>query len=457
MEKITQINDLVNSIVWGPYMIALLVGTGIFLSIRLGFPQVVNFGSIMKNTVGRMFKKSSGADGDITSGQAGLTAIAAVVGTGNIAGVATAIAIGGPGAVFWMWVSAFFGMASKFSEIALGIKYREKKEDGSIAGGAMYYLDKGLHNKFLSYFFSVMVIITYFIMGAVVDTNSIALSVQEQWGIQPVITGVILAAFTGVVILGGIKRMGQVCEYLTPFMGGLYIIAGVMILLLNISQVPAAIKLIFVSAFKPAAATGGFAGAAIGQVVKMGFARGLFSNEAGMGSSPIIHSSAQVNHPVEQAIWGVAEVFIDTIIICTITAVAIVVSGEWTTGVSGVALTMRAFNKTLPGNIGSYIVLGSALLFGYSCLISVNYYCERAGEYLFGPKCIKPMRILWVIFIVIGSMGGLEFVWALADTANGLMAIPNLIGLLFLSGTVVNLKKDYFSRSKKETLTSEEV
>lgn len=450
MVKITQINDMLNSIVWGPYMVALLVGTGIFLSIRLGFVQVVDFKIIMKNTIGRMFKKSRGVDGDITSGQAGLTAIAAVVGTGNIAGVATAIAIGGPGAVFWMWISAFFGMATKFSEIALGIKYREKKEDGSIAGGAMYYLDKGLHNKFLSYFFCVMVIITYFIMGAIVDTNSIALSIQEQWGIKPVITGIVLATLTGIVILGGIKRMGQVCEILTPFMGGLFIIAGLSVLVLNFSEVPGAFKLIFTSAFKPIAATGGFAGAAVGQIIKMGCARGLFSNEAGMGSSPIIHSSAQVNHPIEQAIWGVSEVFIDTIIICTITAITIVISGEWTTGVSGVALTMRAFNKVLPGNVGSYIVLGSAVLFGYSCLISVNYYCERAGEYLFGPKCIKPIRILWILFIVIGSMGGLEFVWALADTANGLMAIPNLIGLIFLSKTVVDLKKEYFDENKAE-------
>ncbi len=449
MDKVVQINDWLNGLVWGPYMIALLVGTGIFLTVRLGFLQVFNFGFIMKNTVGKMFKKPEGVEGDITSGQAGLSAIAAVVGTGNIAGVATAIAIGGPGAVFWMWVSAFFGMATKFSEIALGIKYREKMKDGSVAGGAMYYLDKGMNNKFLSYFFCVMVIITYFIMGAVVDTNSVALSVQEQWGIKPIITGVVLAAATGVVILGGVKRMGRVCEYLAPFMGGIYIITGVLVLVLNIGGVPRAFQLIFSSAFRPIAATGGFAGAALGQIIKMGFARGLFSNEAGMGSSPIIHSSAQVNHPVEQAIWGVAEVFIDTVIICTITAITIIVSGEWTTGVSGVALTMRAFKATLPGNIGSYVVLGSALLFGYSCLITVNYYCERAGEYLFGPKCIMPMRYLWIIFIVIGSVGGLEFVWSLADTANGLMAIPNLIGLIFLSSTVVNLKKEFLDDKKK--------
>ena len=450
MEKIIEINSFINGIVWGPYMLAFLVGTGIFLTFRLGFTQVVDFKFIMKNTVGKMFGKSNtGADGDITSSQAGLSAIAAVVGTGNIAGVATAIAIGGPGAIFWMWLSAFFGMASKFSEITLGIKYREKMKDGSVAGGAMYYLDKGLHSKFLSYFFSIMVIIAYFIMGAVVDTNSVALSVQEQWGIQPIITGIVLAAATGVVILGGIKRMGRVCEYLSPFMGGLYIIAGLAVILLNINKVPGAFALIFSSAFKPIAATGGFVGATFGQMVKMGIARGLFSNEAGMGSSPILHSSAQVNHPIEQSIWGVAEVFIDTMLICTMTALPIVISGEWTTGVSGVALTMRAFNATLPGNIGSYIVLGSVLLFGYSCLITVNFYCERAGEYLFGQGVIKPIRYLWILFIVIGSIGGLEFVWDLADTANGLMAIPNLIGLIFLSGTVVSLKKDFFSNKQK--------
>ncbi len=272
MDKVVQINDWLNGLVWGPYMIALLVGTGIFLTVRLGFLQVFNFGFIMKNTVGKMFKKPEGVEGDITSGQAGLSAIAAVVGTGNIAGVATAIAIGGPGAVFWMWVSAFFGMATKFSEIALGIKYREKMKDGSVAGGAMYYLDKGMNNKFLSYFFCVMVIITYFIMGAVVDTNSVALSVQEQWGIKPIITGVVLAAATGVVILGGVKRMGRVCEYLAPFMGGIYIITGVLVLVLNIGEVPRAFQLIFSSAFRPIAATGGFAGAALGQIIKMGFA-----------------------------------------------------------------------------------------------------------------------------------------------------------------------------------------
>ncbi|ABW18302.1 alanine/glycine:cation symporter family protein [Alkaliphilus oremlandii] len=444
MESIYKLNDILNELVWGPYMIGLILITGIILTIRLGFPQVANFKYIMKNTLGKMFYKSEEGEGDISSGQAGLTAIAAVVGTGNIAGVATAIAMGGPGAIFWMWVSAFFGMATKFSEIALGIKYRERRKDGTFSGGAMYYLDKGLNSKFLAYFFSVMVIITYFIVGAIVDTNSMVLSLNEQWGIEPLVSGIVLAILAGVVILGGIKRMGRVCEIIAPFMGGLYILTGIAILVLNITHVPVAIGTIVKSAFTPMAATGGFAGSALATTVRMGFARGMFSNEAGLGSSPIIHSSARVTHPVDQGIWGVAEVFVDTILISSITGIAIIISGEWTTGVSGPALTMRAFNSLLPGNIGSYIVMASAILFGYSCLISANFYCERAGEYMFGPRVILPIRILWVIFIVIGSVGGLEFVWALADTANGLMSIPNLIALILLSGTVLKLKTEYF-------------
>lgn len=299
-------------------------------------------------------------------------------------------------------------------------------------------------------FFSIMVISTYFIIGAIVDTNTIVLSVQEQWGIAPIITGIILAITTGIVILGGIKRIGEVCEILTPFMGGLYVLAGILILIINIKEVPSALGMIFTYAFKPIAATGGFAGATIARMMTIGTARGMFSNEAGMGSSPIIHGSARTDFPSRQGLWGVAEVFVDTMLICTVTGLAIIISGEWTTGVSGAALTMRAFSKLLPWNIGAYVVVFSAILFGYSCLISANYYCERAGEYLFGTKSIMPIRILWIIFIVIGSMGGLEFVWDLADTSNGLMAIPNLVGLILLSGVVVKEKKLFFSKVEKD-------
>jgi AGCS family alanine or glycine:cation symporter len=447
MDLVNNINDTINGLVWGPYMILLLIGTGIYLTVRLKFIQVRYFKVIMKETLGKMFHKNVEGEGEISPGQAGLTAIAAVVGTGNIAGVATAIAIGGPGAIFWMWISAFFGMATKFSEITLGIKYREKREDGSYAGGAMYYLTNGLKQKWMGIFFSVMVIITYFIIGAIVDTNTIALSVQEQWGINPLYTGIFLAVVTGIVVLGGIKRIGEVCEFLTPFMGGIYLIAGLAIVIINITEIPSAFATIFTSAFRPAAATGGFAGATVARMMTIGTARGMFSNEAGMGSSPIIHSSAITDQPSRQGLWGVAEVFVDTMLICTITGLAIIISGEWTTGVSGPALTMRAFSAALPGNFGGYIVVISAILFGYSCLISANYYCERAGEYLFGTKSIIPIRVLWLVFIVIGSVGGLEFVWALADTANGLMAIPNLIGLIFLSKMVVKEKESFFKKN----------
>lgn len=450
MDKIYSINDKLNEIVWGPYMIFLLVGVGIFLTIRLKGIQFGKFGYIVKNTIGKAFKNSEG-EGSISSAKAGLTSIAAVVGTGNIAGVATAVAIGGPGAVFWMWVSAIFGMATKFSEITLGIYFREKKEDGTYSGGAMYYIEKGIHSKLLAGFFSVMVIIAYFVVGAIVDTNSICISVHTQFGIPTIATGIAFSILTAIVILGGITRIGDVCQWLTPFMCGIYVIAGLAVIVLNIREVPSAISEIFKGAFTPAGATGGFAGTTFMIMVTKGMARGLFSNEAGLGSSTIIHSSAIVKHPVEQGIWGATEVFVDTLVVASITGLAIVISGAWKTGLDGAALTMKAFEMALPGKIGSYIVMLSAILFGYSCLISANYYCEKAAEYLFGKHSAIPIRIVWCIFIIIGSIGGLKFVWDLADTCNGLMAIPNLVALLVLSPIVVRLTKEYFQQVKNES------
>lgn len=448
-DMIYQINDAVNGIVWGPYMIFLLVGAGIYLSARMGFLQIFKFGYIWKHTIGKAFSKSDG-DGQISSAKAGLTSIAAVVGTGNIAGIATAVATGGPGAIFWMWVAAFFGMATKFAEITLGIHYREKRADGSYAGGAMYYISKGLNQKWLAGFFAVMVIVAYFIIGAVVDTNTMCLSIEEQFGVKPLYSGIALSALTAVVILGGIKRIGDVCQFLTPIMAGLYVLAGIAVIVLNLDKIPGAFAEIIGGAFTLRGAAGGAAGTGIMSIVTVGMARGLFSNEAGMGSSPIIHASAQVKHPVEQGIWGSVEVFIDTIIIASITGLSIVVSGMWDSGKSGAALTMSAFNEALPGNIGGYIVLLSAVLFGYSCLITANYYCERSADYLFGSRTVAPIRIAWCLFIIVGSVGGLEFVWSLADTANGLMAIPNLIALLLLSPVVVKLYKEYFGKVKEE-------
>ncbi len=450
MDKIYSINDKLNEIVWGPYMIFLLVGVGIFLTIRLKGIQFGKFGYIVKNTIGKAFKNSEG-EGSISSAKAGLTSIAAVVGTGNIAGVATAVAIGGPGAVFWMWVSAIFGMATKFSEITLGIYFREKKEDGTYSGGAMYYIEKGIHSKLLAGFFSVMVIIAYFVVGAIVDTNSICISVHTQFGIPTIATGIAFSILTAIVILGGITRIGDVCQWLTPFMCGIYVIAGLAVIVLNIREVPSAIGEIFKGAFTPAGATGGFAGTTFMIMVTKGMARGLFSNEAGLGSSTIIHSSAIVKHPVEQGIWGATEVFVDTLVVASITGLAIVISSAWKTGLDGAALTMKAFEMALPGKIGSYIVMLSAILFGYSCLISANYYCEKAAEYLFGKHSAIPIRIVWCIFIIIGSIGGLKFVWDLADTCNGLMAIPNLVALLVLSPIVVRLTKEYFQQVKNKS------
>lgn len=449
VDMIYEVNGKINDFVWGPYMVFLLVGAGVFLSIRLGFLQITKFGYIFKHTVGKAFQNSSG-DGTISSAKAGLTSIAAVVGTGNIAGVATAIAVGGPGAVFWMWVSAFFGMCTKYAEITLGVHYREKRPDGEYAGGAMYYLSKGLHSKFLGAFFAVMVIIAYFVVGAIVDTNSMCLSVKAYFGIPPLATGVVFSILTAVVILGGITRIGDVCQFLTPIMSLIYIAAGLGVILLNIQAVPKAFAEIFRCAFTPAGAVGGFAGTTFMTMVTKGMARGLFSNEAGLGSSPIIHASAKVDHPVEQGIWGACEVFIDTLIIATITGLAIVISGEWTSGLDGVALTMKSFETALPGTFGSFIVMISCVLFGYSCLITANYYCEKAADYLFGAKAVFPLRILWCLFIIIGALGGLRFVWDLADTCNGLMAIPNLIALIVLSPVVVRLTKEYFSKEKNE-------
>ena len=450
MDKIYSINDKLNEIVWGPYMIFLLVGVGIFLTIRLKGIQFGKFGYIVKNTIGKAFKNSEG-EGSISSAKAGLTSIAAVVGTGNIAGVATAVAIGGPGAVFWMWISAIVGMATKFSEITLGIYFREKKDDGTYSGGAMYYIEKGLHSKILAGFFAVMVIIAYFVVGAIVDTNSICISVHAQFGIPTIATGIAFSILTAIVILGGITRIGDVCQWLTPFMCGIYVIAGLAVIVLNIREVPSAIGEIFKGAFTPAGATGGFAGTTFMIMVTKGMARGLFSNEAGLGSSTIIHSSAIVKHPVEQGIWGATEVFVDTLVVASITGLSIVISGAWKTGLDGAALTMKAFEMALPGNIGSYIVMLSAILFGYSCLISANYYCEKAAEYLFGKHSAIPIRIVWCIFIIIGSIGGLKFVWDLADTCNGLMAIPNLVALLVLSPIVVRLTKEYFQQVKNKS------
>ena len=443
------VNGAINDFVWGVPCLVLLIGTGLYYTIRLGFMQFRHPGFLWKETVVKAFKKKDDenkAPGEVTSFQAAMTSVGAIVGSGNIAGVATAIVAGGPGAVFWMLVAALLGMATKFAEVTLGIKYRKVRENGTIGGGAMYYLEKGLKAKWLGVVFAVLVIPYAFVISAVVDTNTIALAVNSEFAVPTWITGLILAVVTGVIIFGGIKSIGKASAVVAPFMGIAYILAGLMVIVLHITQVPAAIGLIIREAFSFKAAAGGTVGT-IFIAMRYGVARGIFSNEAGVGSAAMVHCSAKVDHPVEQGLWGAVEVFLDTALVCMVTAVTIVLSGLYTGGgdVDGAELTMKAFELMLPGKIGSYICLGAIILFGFTCLISFYTYAERGAVYIFGERSRGIVKVIWLAMIFIGSQTTLGLAWDLADTINGLMIIPNLVGLLLLSGQVVKLKKEYFA------------
>lgn len=448
MDFIMQLNGTVNSFVWGPPMLILLVGTGVYLTIRTNFFSIFRLGYVLKNTLFKMFSKEQHGVGEITAFQAVATALAATVGTGNIAGVATAIATGGPGAVFWMWVSAVFGMTTKFGEVVLSIKYRETTADGRYVGGPMYYIQNGTGQKWLAMIFAGFGALAAFGIGNMVQSNSVAASLKETFNVPPLVTGVVLAILTALVILGGIKRIGKVTELLVPFMAAIYIVGALVIIILNGSHIPEAFGLIFANAFTPTAAVGGFAGATLAKGIQKGIARGVFSNEAGLGSAPIAHAAATTDHPVRQGLWGVFEVFVDTIVICSMTALAILVSGLWDSGATGAQLTTQAFNESIPG--GGYIVAIGIMLFAFSTILGWSYYGERCAEYLFGKKAIMPYRILWIPFVVVGSIGGLNFLWDLADTLNGLMAIPNLIGVVILSPVIISLTKEFFAKEKLE-------
>lgn len=444
-EKIVALNDFVNGIVWGVPIILLIFGTGVYFTIRLGFMQFLHPVRLVKETIVKAFQKKDDAPvgpGELTSFQAAMTSVSAIVGAGNIAGAATAIVLGGPGALVWMILAALVGMSTKFAEIALGIQYRKFQKDGTVSGGAMYYLAEGLHQKWLGILFSILVIPFAFVISAVVDTNTIALTLNERYQVPTLATGIVLAVLVGIIVFGGIKRIGHVCEIMAPFMGGAYVFAGILIILLHITDVPAAIAEIFVAAFSPKAATGGVVGS-IFVCMRYGIARGIYSNEAGLGTAAMVHCGAKVNHPGEQAVWGPVEVFLDTILVCSVTGLAIVLSGLWNTGLDGAVLTMRAFDALLPKGVGGVICLGAVLLFGFSCLISYYTYAERAAEYIFGSKIKQLIKVLWILMIIVGSQSTLGFAWDLADTFNGLMIIPNLVGILLLSNEVVKLKKEY--------------
>ena len=442
------INSFINNIVWGPPILILIVGSGLYLSIKTGFFSITKLGYILKNTFLKMFSKEQKGEGEVTAFQAVATALAATVGTGNIAGVATAIALGGPGAVFWMWFAAIVGMTTKFAEVVLAVHFREKTEDGRFVGGPMYYIEKGLGWKWMAVLFAAFGTLASFGIGNMTQSNSVALAVQGSFNIPPLATGIVLAVITGLVIVGGIKRIGAFTEKLVPFMAAIYIIGGLVILFTNIGAIPAAFALIFKEAFTGTAAVGGFVGSTMMLAIRYGVARGVFTNEAGLGSAPIAHAAATTDHPVRQGLWGVFEVFVDTLVICSLTALVIITTGAWQSGESGAVLTTLAFNTALPG--GGLIVTVGLMLFAYSTILGWEYYGERCLEYLAGTKPILAFRIIWVIFVVIGAIGGLEFIWSLADTLNGLMAIPNLVGVLFLSGTVFKLTKEFFAKEKSK-------
>lgn len=450
LSVVEAVNGAINDFVWGVPCLVLLIGTGLYYTIRLGFFQFRHPRFLFKETVVKAFRKKDGEDkapGEVTSFQAAMTSVGAIVGSGNIAGVATAIVAGGPGAVFWMLVAALLGMATKFAEVTLGIKYRTVRENGTIGGGAMYYLAKGLKQKWLGILFSILVIPYAFVISAVVDTNTIALAVQSEFAVPTWITGLILVVATGIVVFGGIKSIGRASEVIAPFMGLAYILAGLMVIILHITEVPAAIGLILREAFSFRAAAGGTVGT-IFLAMRYGIARGIFSNEAGVGSAAMVHCSAKVDHPVEQGLWGAVEVFLDTALVCMVTALTIVLSGLYTGAgdIDGAELTMKAFELMLPGKIGSYVCLGAIILFGFTCLISFYTYAERGAVYIFGEKSRGVVKAIWLVMIFIGSQSTLGLVWDLADTINGLMIIPNLIGLLLLSNQVIKLKKDYFGQ-----------
>ncbi len=459
VKTITDVNDVLNGFAWGPVMLVLLVGTGVFLSIRTGFLQVRWFGYIMKHTVGSLFRREKKDHGsNLSPFQAVTTALAGTVGTGNIAGVTGALFMGGPGAVFWMWVSAFFGMCTKYAEIALAVKFRDTGSDGAYHGGPMYYITNGLGKrwKWLAVVFAILGGLASFGIGNISQSNEIAGACASLFHLSPLATGIILAVVVAIVLLGGVKRIGQVTSYLVPFMSIFYIVAGLLVLALRITQIPAALATILTSAFSLESVGGGVFGYAIMVAMKNGVARGVFSNEAGLGSAPIAHAASSVEEPCDQAIWGVFEVFIDTIVICTITALTVVLSGVLDTPggldafASKGAAAVTAFNTILPGTLGGLIIQISLLFFALSTILSWSYYGERCWGYLTGDNKVVSLiyKIAFIGFCVVGSVGSGTLMWDIADTLNGFMAIPNLVALLGLSGVVVSLTKTYFQDKK---------
>ena len=462
LATIEAINNVVNNFIWGVPAMICIVGVGLLLSIRTGFLQIRKFPYAMKVTIGRMLKKREASDGALTPFQAVCTALAATVGTGNIAGVAGAIAIGGPGAVFWMWISALLGMCTKFSEVTLAVHFREKNAEGDLVGGPMYYIKNGLKKQWhwLAYLFAVFGVLTVFGTGNATQVNTITTAIDSalyNYGViseQNVSTlnlviGIILAVLIGLILLGGIKRIGQVAEKLVPFMAVIYIILAIGVVILNYRNIPTVFASIFKGAFSPASVTGGAVGSFF-MSMKKGVSRGIFSNEAGLGTGSIAHACADTRKPVKQGFFGIFEVFVDTIVICTLTALVILCSGVPVGygDAAGAELTILGFTSTY----GSWVSIFTAIAmccFAFSTIIGWGLYGTRCVEFLLGTRANRPFMILYALVAIVGATMELGLMWNIAETFNGLMVIPNLIAVFLLSGVVVRLVKEYFDREGK--------
>jgi AGCS family alanine or glycine:cation symporter len=431
MDCVERVLDSVSGFMWGWPLIILLLGTHVYLTFRLRFIQ-----RYLPKAIRLSVMRCAEGDGDISHFGALTTALAATIGTGNIVGVATAIAAGGPGAVFWMWLTGVFGIATKYGEALLAVKFRVTCPNGQMAGGPMYVLERGMNLKWLGVLFAFFTAVAAFGIGNMVQANSIAELVHDTFHISPWITGSLMTVLTAVVILGGIRSIARVCQALVPLMAIVYVSGCVILLAMNLSTIPQTIALIFTSAFTGQAALGGFLGATMKEAIRYGAARGLFSNESGLGSAPIVAAAAQTNTPVRQALVSSSGTFWDTVVVCAMTGLVLVNSGEWQSGtLDGAALTKAAFGKF--GLVGGMVLTGGLLTFVFSTILGWSYYGEKAAEYLLGPRAIVPYRILWVVFVMVGSVTTLHIVWTFADIANACMAIPNLISLIFLSGLIV--------------------
>ena len=446
MNYIYQLIEQVNNLVWGTPMLVVILGTGLFLTVALKAMPILNIGRGFREMWhGRSLGDAS--TGHISPFAALMTTLAATVGTGNIAGVATAIALGGPGALFWMWCTALVGMATKYCEVFLAVYFREKTAHGHFVGGPMYAIKNGLgpHWAWLGIAFALFGGLASFGIGNMVQVNSMAHALETTFAVPLWVTGLAAMLFTGLVILGGIRRIGQVAAALVPFMCLAYVVAALVVLIVNVDAIPGAFALIFEHAFSPIAATGGFAGAAVMAAIRYGVARGIFSNEAGLGTAGIAQAAGTTDNAVRSGLIGMLGTFIDTIIVCSMTGLAIVCSGVWTSGESGAALSAAAFESAMPGFGGAILTL-ALVTFAYTTILGWSYYGEKCWEFLVGARAIWPFRVIWVLAVPIGALTQLEFTWLVADTLNGLMAIPNLISLLVLSPVVVGLTREYFAR-----------